>query len=125
MRFLRHLAAATLVVAVVVVLGLAWNHFASGTLASGLRGPERREEVLPGRPGGGARGPVVIRTGGMNLGLGSMLDPVNLPVLRHTVEIEAGLVAAVVIIDIGRRRSRRAWRARQLGLDQRADDDPE
>jgi hypothetical protein len=31
-RFLRHLGAACLVVAVVVVLGLAWNHFAAGAL---------------------------------------------------------------------------------------------
>ncbi len=35
MKFLRHLAAVTLVVAVVVVIGLAWNHFAGSTLGSG------------------------------------------------------------------------------------------
>jgi hypothetical protein len=35
---------------------------------------------------------------------------VNLPVLRHTVVIEGGVIAAVVIIDVGRRRARRARR---------------
>ena len=46
----------------------------------------------------------------MDLGLTSMFDPVNLPYLRHTVVIEAGAAAAVVIIDLIRRRWRRAQR---------------
>jgi hypothetical protein len=56
----------------------------------------------------------VSDSGSMSLGLGAMLDPVNLPYLQHTVVIEAGVLAAVVIIDAGRRRSRRRWRARRL-----------
>jgi hypothetical protein len=46
----------------------------------------------------------------MDLGLTSMFDPVNLPSLRHAVVIEAGVAAAVVIIDAGRRRWRRRAR---------------
>jgi hypothetical protein len=45
-KFVRHLAAATLVVAVVVVLGLVWNHFAASTLIGNLQGHYKREVVL-------------------------------------------------------------------------------
>ena len=65
----------------------------------------------------GPHGPVVVRSsgsGGMSLGLNSMFQAVNLPVLRHTVEIEVGVIAAVVILDIARRRLRRFLRARRL-----------
>ena len=48
----------------------------------------------------------------MDLGLTSMLDPVNLPSLRHTVVIEAEAAAAVVIMGVIRRRWRRARRTR-------------
>jgi hypothetical protein len=48
----------------------------------------------------------------MDLGLNSMLDPANLPSLRHTVVIEAGVAAALVIIDVIRRRWRRARHTR-------------
>jgi hypothetical protein len=51
----------------------------------------------------------------MNLGLNSVLDlvldPVNLPQMRHTIVIEAG-----------RRKSRWARRAEQLALSQSGDD---
>ena len=47
----------------------------------------------------------------MDLGLTSMFDSVNLPSLRHTVVIEAAAAAAVVLIDLIRRRWRRARRA--------------
>ena len=120
MRFLRHLAAAAAAVAVVVLLGLAWNRFASGTLAGGLHGTFIRgvppgaklpgHVVMGGTGHGGPHGPLVIRNGPMSLGLSSMLNPVNLPPLVHAVLIEAGLIAAVVVIDIGRRRSGRARR---------------
>ena len=59
----------------------------------------------------------------MNLGLGSMLNPVNLPYLRHTVVIEAGVIAVVVIIDVNRRIWRRARRAGQLAQPRPSDDD--
>jgi hypothetical protein len=93
-KFVRHLAAATLVVAVVVVLGLVWNHFAASTLIGNLQGHYKREVVLGRQAEGpppsaaalahgihsnGQHGPKIIRLGIMNLGLNSMLDPVNLP----------------------------------------------
>jgi hypothetical protein len=40
----------------------------------------------------------------MDLGLGSMLNPANLPDLRHTVVIETVMMAGVVILDIARRK---------------------
>jgi len=125
-KFLRHLAVVILVVAVVVVGGVAWEHFGASSLAGGLRGPVKMVNVpgklLKGLPPGtrlavrpGPHGPVVVRdSGGMSLGLTSMFQAVNLPVLRHTVEIEAGVIAAVVILDIARRRLRRFLRARRL-----------
>jgi hypothetical protein len=117
-KFLRHLAAATLVVAAVVVLGLAWNHFAASTLAGGLQGTYR-QEIAASQPA-----PKVIhRSGTINLGLGSMLNPVNLPNLRHTVVIEVGVIAAVVIIDASRRKSRRIRRAGQPAPPQPSDND--
>ena len=56
----------------------------------------------------GAHGLRVIHVEPMDLGLTSMFDSVNLPSLRHTVLIEAGAAAAAVLIDLVRRRFRRA-----------------
>lgn len=126
MRFLRHLAAVCLVVAAVAGLGLAWDHFGSGTLAGdrvppGTRlsetagsSPGGRGAPPPGARAGGRTGPVVFQARPFDLGLDSMLQPVNLPYLRHTVVIETGVIAAVVIIDASRLRSRRARRAADL-----------
>ena len=133
MRFLRHLGAATAAVAIVVVFGVAWSHFGGQTLAPG---PQIgfKQEIVTVRPGTGSpRGTVVARQGmrgggirvGPNeltvvraqpfdLGLGSMFERVNLPILRHTVVIEAGVIALVVLLDALRRRSRRSWRAAEL-----------
>jgi hypothetical protein len=44
--------------------------------------------------------------------LGDLLKPVNLFVLRTTVPLEAAVIAAVVIVDAGYRRLRRARRSR-------------
>lgn len=143
MKFLRHLGAATAVVAIVVVLGLAWARFGSQTLVSDSQFRFRQEIVtgpggtLPGEtvrsgrgPRGGGKpglvsphGPVVIRAEPFDLGLGSMFDAVNLPYLRHTVVIEAGVIAAVVLLDVLRRRSRRAWRDQQLAAEVYRPDD--
>ena len=121
MRFLQHLAAVLLVVTAVVLLAMGWNRLAGGTL--GVTRDGRAVPVLvPGQHGGshlgaghvvrpGLHGTVIVRVRPMDFGLTSMFDPVNLPSLRHTVLIEAGVGAAVVIIDFLRRRWRRARRA--------------
>jgi len=143
MRFLRHLGAAAAVVAIVVVLGLAWAHFGSQTLAPG---PQTRfqQEIVTG-PGGklppglaaagqggnprlgvfrvGPNGPALADPRPFDLGLGSMFNPVNLPYLRHTVVIEVGVIAAVVVVDVLRRRSHRAWRAQQRAAETYRPDD--
>ncbi len=144
MRFLRHLGAATAAAAIVVALGLAWAHFGAQTLAPGPQIRFKQEIVTmpPGsrqphgtvaaghgmRGGGiqvGPNGLTVIRARPFDLGLGSMFDPVNLPILRHTVVIEAGVIAVVVALDVLRRRSRRSWRAAQLAAETyRPDDEP-
>jgi hypothetical protein len=127
MRFLRHLAAVCLTVAAVTGLGLAWNHFAASTLIGGLTVPRaelagqggaaRGRVVLPpGAQSGAPQGPAVLQSGPFELGLNSMLQRENWPYLRHTVVIETGVMAAIVIIDASRRRSRRASRAAQLAV---------
>ena len=120
-RFVWHLAAVLVVVAAVVLLALGWNHVAGGPVAPVPRAPppdagRSRAARTPAdgaarntpRPGArsGERRPRP-----MDLGLTSMFDPVNLPSLRHTLVIEAGAAAAVVIIDVIRRRWRRARRS--------------
>ena len=119
MRFVRHLAVVVLLVTLVVAGGLAWGHFGSGPLPGpGQGGPGQfvvRGQVVKRVPRGvkirpGLR---VINTGPENLGLTSMFQAVNLPVLRDTVEIEAAVIAAAVILEIAHRKARRARRARR------------
>jgi hypothetical protein len=144
-KFLRHLGAAALAVAVVVLLGLAWNHFGSGTLVGGQQAAFNKQASAGGRlPGAvklppGARvigpnggrvvgppGTIVVRNGPMNLGLSSMFQSVNLAVLKHTVVIEAVVIALVVMFDVSRRLWRQERRARRLALSRSAEDpDPE
>jgi hypothetical protein len=137
MKFLRQLGAVMLLVAVVVVLGLAWNHFDPASLVGGqlaslkqFSGPGRvapgTEVLRAGAGAGGPRGPVVIRSGPMNLGLSSMFQRVNLGVLRHTLVIEGVVIALVVMIDVSRRLWRQERRAKELAMSRSADgDDPE
>ncbi len=112
MRFARHLAAALLAVAVVVALGVAWEHSSAARVIAppfpvGPGGPGpgfRRIEKTP--PGQGSHGNVqVIRVaqpenGGLNLS--------DLPNLTRTAEIEAAIIAVVVALSLVRRRRRRA-----------------
>ena len=90
MRFLRQLAAVTAVVAVVVLIGLAWHHLAPDSFGVELNS-------------GGTSGVPSIQ-------LGDLLEPVNLAVLWNTAWIEAAVIAAVVIVDAGLRERRRARR---------------
>ncbi len=118
MRFLRQLAAVTAVVTVVVLIGLAWHHFAPGSFGGqGGPGPHRfvrgqaatavhrGVKVTPGVElnGGGLSGIPPIQ-------LGDLLKPVNLAVLWNTAWIEAAVIAAVVIVDAGFRKRRGARR---------------
>jgi hypothetical protein len=87
--------------AAVVAMGLAWNRFGAVKGA-----PPGAVSILPVGQGHGRKTIRIIRSGPMSLGLGSMLASVNWPYLRHTVTIEAAVMAGVVIADIGRRRLR-------------------
>jgi hypothetical protein len=136
MKFIRQFAVATLVIAVVVALSVVVDHLASGALiGSPGHGPLKRFPVKgrrarggvivlpPGgnigglRPGKIPPGVKVIHAHGFDLGLTSMFDSVNWPYLRHTVVIEVGVLAAVVVLDVIRRKWRRARRARQARQD--------
>ena len=125
MTFARHLAAALLAVAVVVALGVAWEHSSAARMIAppagvGPGGPApefRRIEKAP--PGQGSQGNVqVIRVaqpenGGLNLS--------DLQNLTRTAEIEAAIIAVVVALSLVRRSRRRARaRARERTAGQTA-----
>jgi hypothetical protein len=130
MKFARQFAAATLVVAVAVVLSVVVDHLASGALTGSLphgrlpvNGPHGHSVVIVLPPGGHVGGlppgkippgVTVFQSNGSSLGLTSMFDSVNWPYLRHTVVIEVYVLAAVVILDVIRRKWRRVRRARQI-----------
>jgi hypothetical protein len=133
MRFVRQFAVATLVVAVVVALSVVVDHLASGALIASMghgrlmqvpvKGQHGHGGVIvlpPGglisglRPGTIPPGVKVVQAHGFELGLTSMFDSVNWPYLWHAVVIEAGVLAGVVVLDVFRRKWRRARRARQF-----------
>ena len=103
MKFLRHLTAVVLVVAVIVGLGMLWAHASGGGAGTGgglSRAPSREavlqlEQVKAG----------VIRVHSDN-GL-QLADTSN---LIRTCVIEAALAAAVVTLSAVRRRHRRMRR---------------
>jgi hypothetical protein len=126
-KFVRQSGAVVVVVAVVVLIGLAWSRLAPSLPGEGpaghafvvrgqvVRGLPPGVELRPGAkpPPAGARG---IRgnegSGIPSLLLGDLLQPANLVVLRNNAFLEAAVIAAVVIVDAGYRRLRRARRAR-------------
>ena len=133
MRFLRQFAAAVAVVAVVVLIGLAWNRFAPALPgegpaghASAVRGqmirilppgskpPSGGRTVAGAKPPPGAFGVMRNNSGsGMpGLLLGDLLEPANLAVLWHSALLEAAVITAVVIVNASYRRLRRTRRAR-------------
>jgi hypothetical protein len=129
-KFARQLAAAALLVAVVVLIGLAWNHLAPTLPGEGPAGHAfavrgHLVKVLPpgGKsPPGGKLPPAGVPGIRQNDGSGipgllldDLLEPVNLVVLRNNAFLEAVVIAAVVILDAGYRRLRRASRARAAG----------
>jgi hypothetical protein len=123
-KFLRQLAAVVTVVAVVVLLGLAWNRFAPRLPGEGPSGetvavegnmtkaPPHGVKLSPGgRPG--VHDVLRINNGGaLGLDLGDLLQPENLAVVRYTAELEAVIIAAVVIVNASYRSLRRSRRAK-------------
>jgi hypothetical protein len=127
-KFLRQFAAVVAVVAVVVLLGLAWNRLAPSLPGEGPAG----ELAVPGNmvPSGvklarggrivasagapsGVHGVIHINGGGTpGLDLGDLLQPENLAVLRYNAELEAAIIAAVVIASASYRSVRRNRRAK-------------
>lgn len=110
MKFLRQFAAVVAVAAVVVLLGLAWNRFAPSLPGQGPAGEALavRGNVVKALPHA-----VQQSSGGTpGLDLGDLLQPENLAVLRYTAELEAAVIAAVVIINASYRSLRRYRRAK-------------
>ena len=63
--------------------------------------------------GPGAHGVLRINSGGaLGLDLGDLLQPENLAVLRYTAELEAVIIAAVVIVNASYRSLRRSRRSK-------------
>ncbi len=122
MKFARHLAAALLAVAVVVALGVAWEHSSAarviappGPAGPGGPGP-RFVKAPPAQAGQGNVQVIRVRSGFRvahpqpdSAGLGVS----DLQNLTRTAEIEAAIAAGVVALSLirrTRRRSRaRAW----------------
>jgi hypothetical protein len=119
-KLLRQFAAVVAVVAVVVLLGLAWNRFAPSLPGEG---PTGEALAVPGnvvkapphavKVPSGAHGVLRMNSGGtLGLDLGDLLQPENLAVLRYTAELEAAVMAAVVIVNASYRSLRRYRRAK-------------
>jgi hypothetical protein len=102
-RFLRHLTAVVLVVAVIVGLGMLWAHASGGGTGAGSalrRTPSREALVRPGQAKADAIG--VRPDDGFHFG--------DTSDLIRTCEIEAVLAAVVVTVSAVRRRRRRTRR---------------
>jgi hypothetical protein len=132
-KFARHFAAALLAVAVVVALGVVWEH---SSAARAIASPVPAWKFASG-PGPGSRQPVrrlppshgnvrVIKDHGglrvINLSPESGgLDVADLQDLTHTAVLEAAIAAVVVALSLVRRSRRRArTRARWRTADQAA-----
>ena len=105
MKFLRHLTAVVLVVAVIVGLGMVWAHVSGTGVGSGARQVPSRETLLRREQIGDQIKAGVIRVhsdNGFNLA-----DTGN---LIRTCEIEAVLAAVVITVSAIRRRRRRLRR---------------
>lgn len=124
MRFFRRFAAALSVVTVVVLIGIAWNHFGPASLPgegpTGVQFAVRGQVVkgLTPPPGPGVRPRPGLRRntpgGSIPADFGDLLEPVNLAVLRNTAVIEALIMTGVVILSVGARKWRRARRRAAL-----------
>lgn len=117
MKFLRHLAAASLTVAVLVTLGVAWAHGTGHGLAGGHRADPRSPRVITAQqriraPHGKIVDGRIVNPGhsprddGFNLA--------NLQDLERTAIIEAAAITVVVTASAARRQRRRARRRHML-----------
>jgi len=131
-KFLRQFAAVLLVVAAVTALGVAWAHSSEsdwifhppppppgiggpGQVPSGHGAGPSDPRVITLRPG--AKLPAGARKGGIRFvsaGGGAPFDPSDSANVISTAEIEGAVIAGIVVLDLIRRRYRRAKRARQL-----------
>lgn len=106
MKFLRHLTAVVLVVAVIVGLGMLWAHASGGTgIGSGPRRAPSPEALLRLEQIKGQIKTGVIRVHSVN-GF-HLADTGN---LIRTCEIEAVLAAVVITVSVVWRRRRRMRR---------------
>lgn len=122
MKFWRHLVVVAFAAAVVVVLGVVWEHSSAARwitppLPANAAGQPRGEKVISLPPGDrlppGAHVPAGVRVvhvpAGGERGMGvDLSDTGN---LISTAEIVAAVMAGVVAADMGRRRWRKARRA--------------
>jgi hypothetical protein len=119
-KFARQFAIVLLVVAAVVVLGVAWEHSSEANWISppqdGTRVPSGQMAHAP-PPGKFPPGTTVAAPGGgvfrIARSTGAGFDPSDLGNLLRTVEIEAAVIAGVIVLNVAyRRQRRRAKRAR-------------
>ena len=101
MKFLRHLTAVVLAVAVIVGLGMLWAHAAGAGIGSGLRRAPSREALLRLKQ---------IRAGVIRVHSGNGFHLADTGDLIRTCVIEAVLAAVVITVSAVRRRHRRMRR---------------
>ncbi len=102
MKFLRHLAAVVLAVAVIVGLGMLWAHASGGTGPRRAPSPEallRLEQIKE-----------QIKTGVIRVHSDNGFHLADTGDLIRTCEIEAALAAVVITVSTARRRHRRMRR---------------
>ena len=105
MKFLRHLAAVVLVVAVIVGLGMLWAHASGAGIGSGpSRAPSGEALVRL------AHIKEQIKAGVIRVQSDNGFNLANTGNLIRTCEIEAVLAAVVIIASVVRRRRRRMRR---------------
>jgi hypothetical protein len=108
-KFLRHLAAVVLVVAVIVGLGMLWAHASGGSgagIGSGIRQAPSREALLRLE-----RVREQIKAGVIRVHSDNGFNLAETGNLIRTCEIEAVLASVVIIGSVIRRRRRRMRRA--------------
>jgi hypothetical protein len=101
-KFLRHLTAVVITVAVIVGLGMLWAHASGGTgTGSGLTQAPSREALLRVEQ---------IKAGVIRVHSDNGFHLADTGNLIRTCEIEAVLAAVVITVSVARRRHRRMRR---------------